>query len=128
MRRRSAWTRTDLLHELVLGELGIEFLASVDGEREVCLDLLKLCRRCLEAFLERGGHRVRRGERQAGRGREAAFCHCPPPSSARLLAMDDDYKASKEAFVSGMTGSSIGHINMVSFASLVRLLLLDAMS
>ena len=33
---------------------------------------------------------------------------------------DDNYKASKEAFVSGMTGSSIGHINMLSFASLVR--------
>ncbi|RPD60688.1 hypothetical protein L227DRAFT_623446 [Lentinus tigrinus ALCF2SS1-6] len=34
---------------------------------------------------------------------------------------DDSYKASKEAFVSGMTGSSIGHINLVSFASLVPL-------
>lgn len=33
--------------------------------------------------------------------------------------MDDNYKASKEAFVSGMTGSSIGHINMVSLAALV---------
>lgn len=33
--------------------------------------------------------------------------------------MSDDYKTSKEAFVSGMTGSSIGHINMVSLASLV---------
>ena len=33
--------------------------------------------------------------------------------------MNDDYKASKEAFVTGMTGSSIGHINLVSLASLV---------
>ena len=33
--------------------------------------------------------------------------------------MNDDYKASKEAFVSGMTGSSVGHINMVSLVSLV---------
>ena len=30
-----------------------------------------------------------------------------------------DYKASKEAYVSGMTGSSIGHINMISLVSLV---------
>ncbi|RDX41287.1 hypothetical protein OH76DRAFT_1561669 [Lentinus brumalis] len=40
--------------------------------------------------------------------------------------MDDDYKASKEAFVSGMTGSSIGHINMVSFASLLSIALYSA--
>lgn len=33
--------------------------------------------------------------------------------------MNDDYKASKEAFVSGMTGSTIGHINLISLASLV---------
>lgn len=33
--------------------------------------------------------------------------------------MDDNYKASKEAFVAGMTGSSIGHINMISLAALV---------
>ena len=33
--------------------------------------------------------------------------------------MNDDYKSSKEAFVSGMTGSTIGHINMVSLVSLV---------
>ena len=32
----------------------------------------------------------------------------------------EDYKASKEAFVSGMTGSSIGHVNMVSLVALVR--------
>lgn len=30
-----------------------------------------------------------------------------------------DYKASKEAFVSGMTGSSITHINIVSAVALV---------
>lgn len=32
-----------------------------------------------------------------------------------------DYKTSKEAFVSGMTGSSIRHINMISLAALVSL-------
>ena len=30
-----------------------------------------------------------------------------------------DYKAEKEAFVSGGTGSSVGHVNMVSLAALV---------
>ncbi|KAI9068191.1 hypothetical protein FKP32DRAFT_1562231 [Trametes sanguinea] len=40
--------------------------------------------------------------------------------------MNDDYKASKEAFVSGMTGSSIGHINMVSLAALVSIALYSA--
>ncbi|EMD36738.1 hypothetical protein CERSUDRAFT_83761 [Gelatoporia subvermispora B] len=38
-----------------------------------------------------------------------------------------DYKASKEAFVSGMTGSSIGHINMVSFAALSSIALHSAL-
>ena len=33
--------------------------------------------------------------------------------------MNDDYKVSKEAFVSGMTGSSIGHVNMVFLVGLV---------
>lgn len=32
----------------------------------------------------------------------------------------DNYKHEKEAFVSGMTGSSVGHINLVSLAALVR--------
>lgn len=32
----------------------------------------------------------------------------------------DNYKHEKEAFVSGMTGSSIGHINAISIAALVR--------
>ncbi|KAL1948259.1 hypothetical protein VTO73DRAFT_12334 [Trametes versicolor] len=40
--------------------------------------------------------------------------------------MDDNYKASKEAFVSGMTGSSIGHINMVSLAALISIALHSA--
>ncbi|KAH9848063.1 GWT1-domain-containing protein [Lenzites betulinus] len=40
--------------------------------------------------------------------------------------MSDDYKTSKEAFVSGMTGSSIGHINMVSLASLISIALYSA--
>lgn len=34
-----------------------------------------------------------------------------------------DYKSSKEAFVSGMTGSSIAHINMLSLASPMSILL-----
>ncbi|KAI1795530.1 GWT1-domain-containing protein [Ganoderma leucocontextum] len=41
-------------------------------------------------------------------------------------AMNDDYKASKEAFVSGMTGSTIGHINLVSLASLLSIALHSA--
>ncbi|KAI0689335.1 GWT1-domain-containing protein [Cytidiella melzeri] len=35
----------------------------------------------------------------------------------------EDYKTSKEAFVSGMTGSSIGHINMVSLVALASIAL-----
>jgi hypothetical protein len=34
--------------------------------------------------------------------------------------MDQDYKHAKEAFVSDMTGSSIGHINALSLVALVR--------
>ncbi|PCH36925.1 hypothetical protein WOLCODRAFT_127895 [Wolfiporia cocos MD-104 SS10] len=41
--------------------------------------------------------------------------------------MDHHYKASKEAFVSGMTGSSISHINMVSFAALSSVALHSAL-
>ncbi|KAI0372573.1 hypothetical protein BV20DRAFT_1034621 [Pilatotrama ljubarskyi] len=41
--------------------------------------------------------------------------------------MHDDYKASKEAFVSGMTGSSIGHINMVSLSALISIALHSAL-
>lgn len=33
-----------------------------------------------------------------------------------------EYKTSKEAFVSGMTGSSVGHINLISLTSLVSLI------
>ncbi|TBU26304.1 GWT1-domain-containing protein [Dichomitus squalens] len=40
--------------------------------------------------------------------------------------MSNDYKASKEAFVSGMTGSTIGHINMISLASLLSIALHSA--
>ncbi|KAH9934551.1 GWT1-domain-containing protein [Epithele typhae] len=40
--------------------------------------------------------------------------------------MSGDYKAEKEAFVSGMTGSSIGHINMVSLVSLASIALHSA--
>lgn len=36
-----------------------------------------------------------------------------------------DYKTEKEAFVSGMTGSSVGHVNMVSLAALVYVGLLS---
>ncbi|KAI0797327.1 GWT1-domain-containing protein [Irpex lacteus] len=35
----------------------------------------------------------------------------------------DDYKTSKEAFVSGMTGSSIGHVNMVFLVGLASIAL-----
>ncbi|KAK7680315.1 hypothetical protein QCA50_016555 [Cerrena zonata] len=38
-----------------------------------------------------------------------------------------DYKSSKEAFVSGMSGSSIGHINMVSFVALSSIALHSAL-
>ena len=48
--------RAHLLHELVLGQLRVELLARIDGDREVVLDLLELDRRRLEAVLERGGH------------------------------------------------------------------------
>lgn len=41
----------------------------------------------------------------------------------------DDYKSSKEAFVSGMTGSNVLHINMISLVALVRFLqLIDVLS
>lgn len=36
------------------------------------------------------------------------------------MAESADYKTLKEAFVSGQTGSSVGHVNMVSLVSLVR--------
>lgn len=35
--------------------------------------------------------------------------------------MDSEYKASKEAFVSGMTGSTVFHVNMISSVALVRI-------
>lgn len=38
----------------------------------------------------------------------------------RLTNMDKGYKTDKEAFVSGMTGSSIMHVNLVSLVALVR--------
>ncbi|KZT26017.1 GWT1-domain-containing protein, partial [Neolentinus lepideus HHB14362 ss-1] len=38
-----------------------------------------------------------------------------------------DYKVSKEAFVSGMTGSSVGHINLVSAAALASIALHSAL-
>ncbi|KAI0748577.1 GWT1-domain-containing protein [Daedaleopsis nitida] len=40
--------------------------------------------------------------------------------------MSNDYKASKEAFVTGMTGSTIGHVNLVSLASLLSIALHSA--
>lgn len=39
------------------------------------------------------------------------------------MSSHDDYKSSKEAFVSGMTGSSVTHINLISLAALVRTIL-----
>ncbi|OBZ76469.1 Carboxypeptidase S1 [Grifola frondosa] len=41
--------------------------------------------------------------------------------------MTTDYKTSKEAFVSGMTGSSIGHINLVSLVALSSVALHSAL-
>ncbi|KAH8103095.1 GWT1-domain-containing protein [Cristinia sonorae] len=38
-----------------------------------------------------------------------------------------DYKSSKEAFVSGTTGSSIGHVNMISLVALVSIALHSAL-
>lgn len=38
-----------------------------------------------------------------------------------MTIMADDYKASKEAFVSGTTGSSVMHINVISSVALVCL-------
>jgi phosphatidylinositol glycan class W len=35
--------------------------------------------------------------------------------------MDDDYKRAKEAFVSDTTGSSMVHINAITFAAIVSL-------
>ena len=35
------------------------------------------------------------------------------------LNMHDTYKSAKEAFVSNMSGSSVGHINLLSLAALV---------
>ena len=47
-----------------------------------------------------------------------------PRSTFTLLEtnpkMTEGYKTDKEAFVSGMTGSSITHINLVSLVALVR--------
>jgi phosphatidylinositol glycan class W len=34
--------------------------------------------------------------------------------------MHENYKSAKEAFVSNMTGSSVGHLNLLSLAALVR--------
>ncbi|KIM82775.1 hypothetical protein PILCRDRAFT_820061 [Piloderma croceum F 1598] len=39
----------------------------------------------------------------------------------------DDYKSSKEAFVSGMTGSSVSHINMISMVALSSIALYSAL-
>lgn len=36
-----------------------------------------------------------------------------------LTTHKDDYKHSKEAFVSGMTGSTVSHVNMISLVALV---------
>ena len=45
-----------------------------------------------------------------------------------LKVHKDDYKYSKEAFVAGMTGSTVYHVNMIAFVALVCLhhLLLQA--
>jgi len=41
-------------------------------------------------------------------------------TNARWLLTMENYKSAKEAFVSNMTGSSVGHINLLSLAALVR--------
>ena len=38
-----------------------------------------------------------------------------------LTVHKDDYKHSKEAFVAGMTGSTVYHVNMIALAALVCL-------
>lgn len=38
-----------------------------------------------------------------------------------LTVPKDDYKHSKEAFVSGMTGSTVSHVNMIALVALVCL-------
>src|SRR6267154_3603697 len=38
-----------------------------------------------------------------------------------LTVHKDDYKLSKEAFVSGMTGSTVSHVNMIALVALVCL-------
>ena len=38
-----------------------------------------------------------------------------------LTVHKDDYKHSKEAFVSGMTGSTVSHVNMIALVALVCL-------
>jgi hypothetical protein len=55
--------------------------------------------------------------RRKTRARRVAHSSCllPPPT------MDDDYKRAKEAFVSDTTGSSMGHINTITFAAIVSL-------
>lgn len=56
-------TSTHLLHDLVLGPLRIETLSSIDGGREIVLDLLIFRGGRLKTILKllgRGGHRGRR--------------------------------------------------------------------
>ncbi|KAJ3494214.1 hypothetical protein NLJ89_g10855 [Agrocybe chaxingu] len=48
------------------------------------------------------------------------------PLPEQTFAMPDDYKAAKEAFVSGMTGSSITHINLISLVALIAVALYAA--
>ncbi|KAI0249277.1 GWT1-domain-containing protein [Lactifluus subvellereus] len=43
-----------------------------------------------------------------------------------LASQQHDYKTSKESFVSGMTGSTVSHINMVSFVALASIALHSA--
>jgi hypothetical protein len=38
-----------------------------------------------------------------------------------LTVHKDDYKHSKEAFVAGMTGSTVTHVNMIALVALVCL-------
>ena len=59
---------------------------------------------------------------------QSQICSCTAIRDSRasfpsmvLTVHKDDYKHSKEAFVAGMTGSTVYHVNMIAFVALVCL-------
>ncbi|KAF7329250.1 GPI-anchored wall transfer protein [Mycena kentingensis (nom. inval.)] len=55
---------------------------------------------------------------------ERGKCGCNPAGSFDYDGMpDEDYKAEKEAFVSGMTGSTVLHVNLISCVALASITL-----